>query len=724
MLFSRPEFTNKTPATSLSAQRIFTPSVAALLVISALHPALAAETAQSETLTVEANTASSPAAQAAADYSVPVTTAGTKMTLALRDIPQSVSIISKQRIQDQALHSIGEVLNNTTGVSASNIDSDRANYYSRGFLINNYMFDGVPTVVQDVWDLGDAQSDTAIYDRIEIVRGANALSLGSGNPSASVNMVRKHADSKVVSGSLSAETGSWDKQRYVGDVTVPLNESGSVRGRVIGGYQENDTWLDRYHARKKFLSTLIDADLSDATTLSLGWDYQDTSSEDPSWGGIPTFYSNGERTRFDRSFNSGADWAYSDKQSNKIFATLKQRFDSGWQAQATGSHSKTTFDTRLMYPDGYPDKATGQGIALYSGWNKGRRTTDSVDLYANGPFELLGRSHELMIGGSYSKQDNTFFNSFADLSGVNIGDYSSWNGSTGATDWSAFSPYLEDTIRQKSVYTAARFSLADPLSLLVGARYTDWSANGTSGTNDSDKIAPYAGLTYDLNDTYSVYASYTSIFQPQTSRNSEAKYLDPVSGKSYETGIKGDWANSRLTATLSLFRTEQNGLGVNSYTYIPGSTEYAYDAVDAVSRGVEFEVNGALTDNWQMTFGASRYIAEQRDGAAVMPEIPRTTAKLFTSYRLPMLQDLTVGGGVNWQNKTFNNVAGGPAGSDYIDQSPVTLVNLFGRYQVTKQVSVQANVNNLFDKEYYDYMGTYVVYGAPRNFSVSAHYAF
>ena len=105
-----------------------------------------------------------------------------------------------------------------------------------------------------------------------------------------------------------------------------------------------------------------------------------------------------------------------------------------------------------------------------------------------------------------------------------------------------------------------------------------------------------------------------------------------------------------------------------------------------------------------------------------MPEIPRTTAKLFTRYRLPMLQDLTVGGGVNWQNKTWANVASAPA--DYIDQSPVTLVNLFSRYQVTKQVSVQANINNLFDKEYYDYLGTYVVYGAPRNVTVSANYSF
>lgn len=721
MPISRPEVSQTSYSASCTTAAIFTPTLAALLVLAALQPAVAADSAKTDTLTVEANTDTA-AAQAATDYSVPVTSAGTKMPLTVRDIPQSVSIVSQQRMQDQGLQSVGDVLNNTVGVSASNIDSDRSNYYSRGFLINNYLFDGVPTVVTDVWDLGDTRSDTAIYDRIEVIRGANSLALGSGNPSASVNMVRKHADSKVVTGKLSAETGSWDKQRYVGDVTVPLNESGTLRGRAIGGYQENDSWLDRYHARKKFLSTVLDADLTDSTTLSLGWDYQDSSSEDPSWGGIPTFYSNGERTHFDRSFNSGADWAYSDKESNKIFATLMQKFDSGWQAQVSGSHTRTTFDTRLMYSDGYPDKVTGTGNTLYSGWNKGRRTTDSVDLYANGPFELLGRSHELMVGGSYSKQENTFYNSFSDLSGVDTGNYHDWNGSVTEGTWSPWTNSLADTIRQRSVYTAARFSLADPLSLLVGARYTDWSANGTSGSNTSDKVAPYAGLTFDLNDTYSLYASYTRIFQPQTTRSSSAKYLAPVTGKSYETGMKGDWMNSRLTASLSLFRTEQNGLGVNSYVYIPNTTEYAYDSVDAVSRGVEFEVNGALTDNWQMTFGASRYIAEQRNGTAVMPEIPRTTAKLFTRYRLPMLQDLTVGGGVNWQNKTWANVASAPA--DYIDQSPVTLVNLFSRYQVTKQVSVQANINNLFDKEYYDYLGTYVVYGAPRNVTVSANYSF
>jgi len=511
---SRSEPRKQPHSAPLSASRIFTPSVAALLVMSALQPAFAADNAKTDTLTVEANV-NAAAQQDVTDYSVPVTSAGTKMPLTLRDIPQSVSIVSKQRMQDQGLQTVGEVLNNTVGVSASNIDSDRSNYYSRGFLINNYLFDGVPTVVTDVWDLGDARSDTAIYDRVEVIRGANSLALGSGNPSASINMVRKHADSKVLTGSLSAETGSWDKQRYVGDITVPLNESGTVRARAIGGYQENDTWLDRYHARKKFLTTVVDADLTDSTQLSLGWDYQSSSSEDPSWGGIPTFFSNGERTNFDRSFNSGADWTYSDKESNKFFATLTQKFDSGWQAQVSGSHTRTNFDTRLMYADGYPDKTTGTGSVLYSGWNKGRRTTDSADLYANGPFDLFGRTHQLMVGGSYSKQENTFFNSVSDLTGVNIGDYRNWNGNVTEGTWSPWTNSLADTIRQKSVYTAARFSLTDPLSLLVGARYTDWSANGTSGSNNSDKVAPYAGLTYDINDTYSVYASYTSIFQPQ-----------------------------------------------------------------------------------------------------------------------------------------------------------------------------------------------------------------
>lgn len=115
--------------------------------------------------------------------------------------------------------------------------------------------------------------------------------------------------------------------------------------------------------------------------------------------------------------------------------------------------------------------------------------------------------------------------------------------------------------------------------------------------------------------------------------------------------------NSRLTTTLAVFRIEQDNVGQSTGVPIAGSNgDTAYRAMDGtVSKGVEFEVNGAITDNWQMTFGATRYVAEDNEGNAVNPNLPRTTVKLFTRYRLPAMPELTVGGGVNWQNRVYSD---------------------------------------------------------------------
>lgn len=145
------------------------------------------------------------------------------------------------------------VLTNATGVSSQQVDSERSSYFSRGFEITNFAYDEDPHIYGRRVEFGDAQEDTAIYDRIEIVRGANGLMTGAGDPGATVNMVRKRADSKTFRGNVSASYGSWNKQRYVGDISAPLNSDGSLRGRVVAGYQDQDSWLDRYGKRKKFL---------------------------------------------------------------------------------------------------------------------------------------------------------------------------------------------------------------------------------------------------------------------------------------------------------------------------------------------------------------------------------------------------------------------------------------------------------------------------------------
>lgn len=169
----------------------------------------------------------------------------------------------------------------------------------------------------DAWNFGDATEDTAIYDRIEVVRGAAGLMTGAGDPGASVNMVRKRAESKQFTGNVNASYGSWNNQRYVADLSAPLNSDGSVRGRVIAGYQDQDSWLDRYGKRKKFLYGVMDADLTERTTLSLGWDYQQTKTANPTWGGLPALYSNGSRTHYDRNVNTSADWTGYNIESRK-----------------------------------------------------------------------------------------------------------------------------------------------------------------------------------------------------------------------------------------------------------------------------------------------------------------------------------------------------------------------------------------------------------------------
>lgn len=715
-------------------RRVFRPSLLAMCTALAFAPGVQAAESDvpEETLIVNAE-AGNPLKGQPEDYNVKTTTTGTKLLLVSRDIPQSVSVISQQRIEDQQLDTIGEVLNNVTGVTAKLVDSSRVTYFSRGYFISNYAYDDLPTQISDVWDFGDTGMDTAIYENIEVVRGAAGLMSGSGNPSAYVNMVRKHADSREFKANVSASYGSWGKQRYVADLSAPLTENGDVRGRVVAGYQDNDTWMDKYHYRKKFLYGIVDADLTESTVLSVGYGYQSSDEKSPTWGGLPTWYADGSKTDFGRSATTAPDWAYSNKNTNSVFANLVQRFDNGWEARINLLHTESKFDSKLMYLSGFPDRVTGSGMTAYGGWNRGERKQDSVDAFARGGFDLFDRQHELVVGASFSRQNNRYDNSMPDT-GLEYGAIPMPSFYEGIPDpkWKDFSLYSKDTVRQQAVYTAARFSLADPLHLITGLRYSEWDADynpqtapDTRLSNKQHNVTPYAGLIYDIDDTWSAYTSYTSIFQPTDKRDRNGDYLDPATGKSYEAGVKADWFSTRLTTSFAVFRIEQNNVAQVTGEPVSGNPgESAYKTVQGtVSRGVEFELNGALTDNWQLTFGASRYVATDKDNQAVNPDQPRTTAKLFTRYNLPMLPEVTVGGGVNWQNKTWNDTYG-PQGATRIEQGSYAVVDLFTRYQVTKNFALQANVNNLFDKEYDSWLSDYVVYGAPRSASVTASYDF
>lgn len=225
-----------------------------------------------------------------------------------------------QRIEDQDLRTLTDVVNNSAGVSAKAKDSSRDRYSARGFDINNYQMDGVPIAWSAGYESGESQTSTVIFERVEIVRGATGLLTGAGNPSASINLVRKHADSNESTGSVMVEQGRFDNSAVTVDFSSGLNDSDSVRGRVVANYEESDSFVDYLSDKTSVFYAVIDADLTDNTLLRAGASYQNNDPEATQWGGLPTIYADGTLTDWERSKTTAAKWSSWASENENVFS--------------------------------------------------------------------------------------------------------------------------------------------------------------------------------------------------------------------------------------------------------------------------------------------------------------------------------------------------------------------------------------------------------------------
>jgi len=670
-------------------------------------------------------------------YTTGQTAAATHLPLSLRETPQSVTVITRQRMDDQQLNSVQGVLENTTGVASYQSDSERTSFYSRGLLINNVQYDGIPTVVGDIVSgSGIGSLDTAFYDRVEVVRGGSGLLTGTGNPSAAVNLVRKRP-TRDFSAAASLSAGSWDTHRGMGDISAPLTEDGRIRARMVGTYQDGHSYIDGYKPERKGVYGIIEADLTPDTTVSLGYDYQDITPKGSTWGGLPLWFSDGTQAAYARSKNYAQDWSHWDNTLKTAFAEIEHRLDNGWKLRAVANQYRTQYDAELLGLVGRPDRATGLGAFPYGAYPvglaaEGRSLQKAVDVMASGPFELLGRQHDLVIGATSSRrsanqQDIAPF--YAGFAPVNVYDLSP---AYPRPNFDAMASIPTRTrIKQSGVYSAARFSLADPLKLIVGGRFSNYEIDDNAGGSslhykNSSEFTPYAGLVYDINKTYSAYVSHTGIFNPQTDyRDSKGNVLTPSKGKTEEIGLKGAYMDGRLNASAALFETRlDNAAQMLAGTYTPGGAQ-AYQGADGTkSRGIELDVQGELARGWNSYAGIAHFTAQDANGLRLNSQIPRTTAQLFTTYQLPgEWNKLTLGGGVKWQSRFYRapNTGTSTLGGA---QSSYALVSLMGRYDITKRTNLAINVNNVFDKKYALQKGDFdtVSYGAPRNLMVTLNH--
>ncbi|MFW6028433.1 MAG: TonB-dependent siderophore receptor [bacterium] len=648
-------------------------------------------------------------------YRAPASSSATGLTLTPRETPQSLSTITNQQIEDFNLDSANEALESTPGVTVEKVETDRTYYTSRGFDIQNFQIDGLGAPFANGNVQGDI--DTAVYDRIEVLRGANGLMSGSGTPSATVNFIRKRPTAETQA-SASVSGGSWDRRRIEGDVSGSLFGSDRVRGRLVVAAEEGDSYLDRYERERQVAYGVVEADLTDNTLLTAGHTWQQNDTDSPLWGALPLYYTDGSQTNYDRSTATSSNWSYWDNQDERTFVELEQSFSNGWQARAAINRVKTDSDTKLFYMSGVPDRSSGLGLYSYPSLYDYHNEQWIADVKANGPFDLFGRTHELVAGVNWTRSETDDISHYGEDIGTPLPPLEEWDGAypepefTGGTDGSEF------TDEETAAYTAARFNLNDRTTAILGTRAT-WLDNvgesygETRETSYDAELTPYAGLIYDLNDQWSAYASYTEIFEPQTEVDINRQRLDPIEGVNYEVGLKAELLDKRVNTSISLFHTEQNNLAESAGT-IPGSVDTYYRGVDGItSQGAELTAAGEILPGWRASAGYTYVDIEDADGDRARTYIPKQMLRASTTYKLPFLPKLSVGGQLRWQSDISRE-------QDFADgktrQDGYMVTDLMARYEFSDNLSASLNVNNVGNEKYLTSLQwDQGYYGEPRN---------
>ncbi|MFZ6657136.1 TonB-dependent siderophore receptor [Undibacterium sp. TJN19] len=660
-----------------------------------------------------------PSTEKTGSYTTRKSNSATKLDLSLRETPQSVSVVTRARMDDFKQVNINDVLANTTGVSVEKVETDRTYYMARGFDITNFQYDGVGMPFTSGNVAGDI--DTAIYDRIDIVRGANGLMSATGNPSATVNFVRKRPTYQFQA-SAGLTVGSWNTRRIDADVSGALNAAGTVAGSIVVAKQAGDSYLDRYSPEKTVIYGVIEANLGESTLLTLGHSHQKSDAKGGMWGALPLYYTDGSPTNYRTSTSTAADWSHWITQDDRSFIELSHQLNTDWQLKSVLSYNKSTADSKLFYAYGTPDRKTGLGLYSYPSLYNDTNIQTLFDLYATGKFTLAGRQHDVSFGVNWSKSKLDDISHYGVGIGTPLPDISNWTGNYPQPAFNAFTDgsAYEDT--RKTVFAASRFNLADQVKLIAGVNLTKADTTGTSYGVSSQKSArnttPYLGVVYDLAPNASVYASHTEIFNPQSEVDVNGRTLDPVKGKGDELGVKTELFDRKLNLSAAVFKIQQNNAAEQAG--INGTKTY-YKGIDAQSQGFEFDASGELAKGWNLSAGYTQISIKGSNDKDVKTYVPRKLFRLSTTYQLPFLPQLKVGGSLNWQADTFRDEGSGII----IRQAGYATMNLLARYDVTQNFNISANLNNVSNQKYLTSLyWSQAYYAAPRNGSIAINWKY
>lgn len=691
----------------------------------------------------------------------PTTFSALRGDSSLRDIPQSVQVMSKKQLEEQNSSTLADAMNRAVGITVANVTDNMPVFAARGFRVTNVHVDSgaqmdmVSSATQPLAGV----TDMGAYDRLEILRGSDALFGGGGNPGASISLIRKEPGYKN-STTIELSAGSWNRYRAEVDANAVLTEDGAlrVRGDVVS--LSNDYFFDNAYMRFKKAYGVLAYDVSPQTTVQFGGSFSEQNSRDAGTG-LPRF-PDGADANLPRSYGFIPPWAYFHKQSKEAFLKLNHEINDKWQFKANVTYVGAKADYAYMQ---FQDPLSPTTFAMLGKPNvtfskdPDQNRQISGDTTITGSFDLLGRKADLMLGADYQNFDGT--QKFQYVSG-----YPYNTGNVLTTDPSSFTdPRLNTAAmamaitstnhskqRSNGFYGSVRVHVTDDLAVTLGGRRSEYAVAGTSsaslGTFVKDTsgppshdhtFSPFGGIVYNLSDSASVYYSYADIFFPNFGKKTgTGEVLDSVSGVNNELGIKKSWDGGKLTGTFAFYSIRQKNLALGDPSaknpladpnccYYPGGLN--------TSRGVEAELAGKITPRWDASVGYTLNNNKATYGEVLGTFTPKHLFKLWSSYRLPEpFERFTVGGNILAQSKNYvtgtyfigryctatQPHCGNGGVYTFTDvQGSYVVADLRVAYRISPSMTLAATVNNVGDTRYFSIVGAPYAgsaYGTPRNY--------
>lgn len=619
---------------------------------------------------------------------------GTKTDTALRDIPQSIQVVSRQVLEDQQVNNLGDALTNVSSVQRGNTHGGSSeSFVIRGFKATTYAVDGM--LINPLVSRPEALRDLANVERVEVLKGPASVLYGRGNPGGLINLVTRQP-SFTPEAQVKAQAGSYDFYRLEANASGPLDEAKTLAGRITVATQTDRGFRDTFRDSKRtYIAPTLRWEPTEATRVDAGAEYIDQTSPFDR-GLIPLngkINMNADRYLHEPWSRDKADkvsvWYRAEHDVND-WLTLRQM--TRWDQ----SHKdRYVVDLRTVGADGHT-------LARRATDGDERIKTLDMQFEAIARFATGGLAHTALAGFEYIDGKRNVDSDRATLASIDI-----FNPVYGAQPGPfAFQEEADYKVEAYSLYLQDQIDLSEQWKLIVGARYDDTRQRNT--TTDADyevtktrldptKVSPRLGLVYQPTDWLALYASYSTSFTPQSKIQSNGSVLDPEEGKQYEIGAKVDVIPDRLSATFSVFEITRENVAAPD----PDDDNYSVQTGEQKVRGVELDVTGTPLDGWEIIGNISALDAKVTKDTTIetgnrLDGVPILSGSIWSSYQLQEgpLRGLGFGGGITAVGERQGDI------DNSYDVSGYARIDASLFYDINENVRVSLNGRNLTDRKY------------------------